>query len=126
MKAFLSYEDTGSLKYWLLTVLRHQFLNLQRKRKKEILDNGEEILKYYSVQGKSTLENMIHQEERKQLFLAIQELSFPMKEILMETVYFKMKDSEIAKMHGLTMENVRKIRSRAKQKLIEKLKEEKS
>jgi DNA-directed RNA polymerase specialized sigma24 family protein len=31
-----------------------------------------------------------------------------------------MKDEEIAKMHGITRENVR-IRSRAKQKLIERL-----
>ena len=33
---------------------------------------------------------------------------------------FHMKDEEIAKMHGITRENVR-IRSRAKQKLIERL-----
>ena len=46
-----------------------------------------------------------------------------MKEILIESVYFQMSDSDIAKIHNITNENVRKIRSRAKQKLIEKMKE---
>lgn len=40
IKAFLSYEKTGSIKYWLVTVLRNEFLNLYRKRKREILDGG--------------------------------------------------------------------------------------
>ena len=34
-----------------------------------------------------------------------------------------MKDDEIAALHGLTAENVRQIRSRAKKKLLERLKE---
>ena len=41
----------------------------------------------------------------------------------MESVYFNMADEDIGKLHGWTKENVRKIRSRAKQKLIEQMKE---
>ena len=37
VKAFLSYEATGSIKYWLITVLRNEFYNLMRKRKRESL-----------------------------------------------------------------------------------------
>lgn len=118
VKAFLSYKDTGSIKYWLITVLKHEFLNLQRKRKKELLDNGEAVLEHKAVQGESVLDKVIANEERRLLFLAIQGLPLQMKEILMESVYFHMKDEEIANIHGLTEVNVRKIRSRAKAKLL--------
>uniref|UniRef100_UPI004056C114 RNA polymerase sigma factor n=1 Tax=Agathobacter sp. TaxID=2021311 RepID=UPI004056C114 len=43
VKAYLSYRNTGSIKYWLVTVLRNEFYNLQRKRKKEVLDDGKRI-----------------------------------------------------------------------------------
>lgn len=70
------------------------------------------------------IEQIICQEERRRLFQAIQELPLMQREILMESVYFHLPDETIAKMHGITKENVRKIRSRAKQKLITQLKEE--
>ena len=57
------------------------------------------------------------------LFQAILQLPIPMKTVLLESVYFQMKDDEIAALHGLTAENVRQIRSRAKKKLLERLKE---
>lgn len=123
VKAFLSYEEKGSIRYWLVTVLKHQYLNLLRKRKRELLDDGQSILAREPAKEQEILENMIVQEERRRLFLEIQELPLQMKEVLMESVYFHMKDDEIAKMHGLTVENVRKIRSRAKQRLIDRLKE---
>ena len=119
VKAYLSYENKGSIKYWLVVVLKNEFLQMQRKRKKEILE-GEEIT---LASKQDVLEDIIEQEERKQLFREIQNLQLNMKEILIESVYFQMSDSDIAKLHNMTNENVRKIRSRAKQKLIEKMKE---
>lgn len=124
VKAYLSYKDTGSIKYWLVTVLRNEFLNLQRKRKKEVLDAGTIIMTHTAVDADILL-NLIEKEERRRLFYEIQKLPAQMKEVLMESVYFQMKDDEIGKLHGLTNESVRKVRSRAKQKLIEKMKEEK-
>lgn len=124
IKAFLSYENKGSLKYWLVTVLKHEFLNLCRRRKKEILDDGTKKLEHESADEKDLLESIMEQEERRRLFYAIQELPLISKEILMESIYFHLNDDEIAKMHEMTRENVRKIRSRAKQKLIAMLKEE--
>jgi len=119
VKAYLSFENKGSIKYWLVVVLRNEFLQMRRKRKKEILE-GEEIT---LASKQDVLEDIIEQEERKQLFREIQNLQLNMKEILIESVYFQMSDSDIAKLHNMTNENVRKIRSRAKQKLIEKMKE---
>lgn len=121
VKAFLSYKNTGNIKYWLITVLKHEFLNLQRNRQKELLDNGEIAIDSKVIGGESILDRIIANEERQLLFTAIQKLPLQMKEILIESVYFHMKDEEIARIHNLTEINVRKIRSRAKGKLLEYL-----
>lgn len=121
VKAYLSYRETGSIKYWLVTVLRNEFYNLQRKRKWEI--PGEEELSDFRASEKNILEQIIQKEERRHLFLEIQKLPVSMKEVLIESIYFQMKDEEIGKLHGFTNENVRKIRSRAKQKLLKNMKE---
>lgn len=123
IRAFLSYQSTGSIKYWLVIVLKHEFLNLCRRREREILDNGEKKLDHEPADEADIAEYLIEQEERRRLFQAVQELPTVQKEILMESVYVHLNDEEIARMHGITRENVRKIRSRAKQKLMEKLKE---
>ena len=119
VKAFLSYRKIGSLKYWLVTVLRNEFLNLQRKRKKELLNDGTLFAGCQNDEKEALLERVIENENRRLLFDAIQKLPLVMKEVLMESVYFHMSDAEIAKLHGMTDVNVRKIRSRAKQKLLE-------
>lgn len=121
VKAFLSYKNTGNLKYWLITVLKNEFLNQQRKRKREFLDGGEKVLGHEASGRELVLEKVIANEERRLLFYAIQNLPLQMKAILMESIYFHMKDSEIARIHNLTEINVRKIRSRAKTKLLEYL-----
>lgn len=121
VKAYLSYRETGSIKYWLVTVLRNEFYNLQRKRKWEI--PGEEELSDSRASEENILEQIIQKEERRHPFLEIQKLPVSMKEVLIESIYFQMKDEEIGKLHGFTNENVRKIRSRAKQKLLENMKE---
>ena len=122
VKAYLSYEGEGSIKAWLITVLRNAFLNLQRRRKKELLDNGEAVLEQMPAND-DPLSEIIREEERRMLFQAIQQLPVQMKTVLMESVYFQMKDDEIAALHGLTANNVRQIRSRAKKKLLETMKE---
>ena len=126
VKAYLSYENKGSIKYWLIVVLKNEFLQMQRKRKKEILNDEMNLQAAYKNEDKTQpdiLTGLIEQEERQQLFREIQNLPSNMKEILIESVYFHMSDNDIAKLHNITNENVRKIRSRAKQKLIEKMKE---
>lgn len=122
VKAYLAYQETGSLKYWLITVLKHEFSNLQRKRKREILDNGDMIADHETGDG-DVLSDVIREEERRRLFCEIHQLPIPMREVLIESIYFHMKDSEISELHNMSNENVRKIRSRAKQRLIERMKE---
>lgn len=123
VKAFLSYENKGSLKCWLITVLRNEYYNLIRKRRKEVLDGGDLILEK-SVLDDGMLEKLISEENRRLLFREINHLPEQMREVLMESTYFHISDEEIAKLHGISEVNVRKIRSRGKQKLIERMKED--
>ena len=123
VKAFLSYEATGSIKSWLIIVLRNEFFNLMRKRKREVYENETLSLENEASSQSDVLDGIIKNEERKQLYLAIQKLPITMKEILIESVYLNMKDEEIALLHRTSQENVRQIRSRAKKKLIEFMKE---
>lgn len=123
VKAFLSYKATGSIKSWLIIVLRNEFFNLMRKRKREVYENSSLSLENASSYEVDLLENIILNEERKQLCLAIRNLPMTMQEILIESVYFDMRDEEIALLHRMSQENVRQIRSRAKKKLIEFMRE---
>ena len=123
VKAYLSYTNSGSIKYWLVTVLRNTYLNWQKKRAKEVLDDGDQYLKK-AVSPDDLLSDYIEKENRRRLFSEIQKLPVQMKTVLMESVYLQMSDEEIGRLHGLTTENVRKIRSRAKQRLISRMKEE--
>ncbi len=66
VKAYLSYKETGSIKYWLITVLRNEFLNLQRKRRREILREENQILER-DVSVENILANLIEKEERQKL-----------------------------------------------------------
>lgn len=123
VKAFLSYEATGSIKSWLIIVLRNEFYNLMRKRKWEVYENESLSLENKAFYESDVLDNIIQNEERKQLYLAIRKLPIAMQEILIESVYLNMQDEEIALLHHTSQENVRQIRSRAKKKLIEFMKE---
>ena len=123
VKAFLSYEATGSIKSWLIVVLKNEFLNLLRKRKREVHESSLFSLENTGSYEDNLLDNIIQNEERKQLYLAIQKLPITMREILIESVYLNMRDEEIALLHRTSQENVRQIRSRAKKKLIECMKE---
>ena len=124
VKAFLSYESTGSIKSWLIIVLRNEFYNLMRKRKREVYEDTTCYLMDKISDESDVLDTLIQNEERKQLYLAIRKLPVSMREILMESIYFQLKDDEIASLHRMSQENVRQIRSRAKKKLIEFMKEE--
>lgn len=124
VKFFLSYENTGSLKAWLIKVLRNELISMLRKRKKESLLGDEQPFLEKKSEDDEILEQIIQEEERRNLFLAIQKLPIKQKVILMESVYFHLSDEEIAQEHCLTKKNVRQIRFRAKKQLLQIIKEE--
>ena len=85
VKAFLSYEGKGSIKFWLITVLKHEFVSMVRKRKREIPSGDEHPILNEVSKEEGILEKLIQEEDRMRLFLAIQKLSLKSREILMES-----------------------------------------
>ena len=82
VKAFLSYEATGSIKYWLITVLRNEFYNLMRKRKRESLEGEQAVLDRIVLFESDVLDKIIENDDRRQLYLAIRALPITMREVL--------------------------------------------
>lgn len=68
VKAFLSYKSTGSIKTWLIIVLKHEFLNVCRKRKREVL-NGDTA---YEEQKKQEMGKL---PESAVIYLSVGEVS---------------------------------------------------
>lgn len=122
LKALLSYRSTGSLRHWLVKVLRNEFLT-GRKRRARFTDDPEALDALRAPEG-DLLEGYIRDEEKRRLFAAIAALPDLQKAVLLDGVYFGLTDAEIADAHGITRENVRQLRSRGKKRLRELLREE--
>ncbi len=121
VKALLSYQ-TGNFHAWMCTVMRNMFFNERRKRKKEFLDDGS-VLNTVAVMDEDVLETLFKEERKQKLVREMMKLPQLMKEVLLESVYMHMDDADISHMHHISKENVRQIRSRAKKKLINGMKE---
>ena len=124
LKAFLSYEEGGSIRYWLTKVLQHEYYNLYRRRKK-LVSEGDYPLEQVPDPRREAdlLEHLIAGEQKRALFQAMMELSTTYKEVMLGSIYFDLSDEEIGRQLGLTCDNVRKIRSRARQQLAQKMEE---
>lgn len=116
LKALLSYEGGGSLRYWLTKVLKNEYFNLW-KRRNRLVDEGSFDLSLIR-QEDHILDDLIQDEEKRLLLEAITTLPVYYKEVLLDSVYFHLSDEEIGRSMGITKENVRQIRSRAKKQVM--------
>lgn len=121
VKALFSYQK-GNFHAWMCTVMRNMFFNERRKRKKEFLDDGS-VLNTVAFIDEDVLETLFQEERKQKLVREMMRLPELMKEVLLESIYMHMDDTEIAHMHQISKENVRQIRSRAKKRLIKAMKE---
>lgn len=119
IKAYFSYRE-GSIKSWLFTVLKHNFVDLYRKKKN--------IISGYPVEWIEDVHDIMKQyikEERKcWLYSKIYEFDKREQEILLLSIVWNMKDTEIANVLHMSVENIRMIRYRCRKKLRELAKEE--
>lgn len=113
IKAYLSYRKTsGSMKNWLLIVLKNLFISEYRRRKKivdypvEIIEDSYDALEYY-----------IKEENKRWLYRKIYDLKEPERSVMLLTIQFSLQDKDIAKYLNISEENVRTLRYRTKNKL---------
>lgn len=113
LKALLSYRPGGSIRYWLVKVMQNEYFNLYKRRKK--LAGGE--IPELPEDRPDILDDIIENEEKRQLMAQIMGLETRQKSVMMSSIYFGLEDAEIAESLGITKENVRKLRSRAREKI---------
>jgi len=115
VKALLSFEE-GNLKAWLYHVLKNEFYNLYKKRKK-LIDEGK--IELDIIQDSSDiLKNYIAEEQKRWLYQKIYELPMREKEIMLLSIQSDFSDEIISQIMNLSIDNIRTIRYRVKQKLI--------
>ena len=124
LKAFLSYEEGGSIRYWLTKVLQNEYYNLYQRRKRLVSEAGYPLDQVPDPkQEEALLAQLIAEEQKRYLFQAVMELNLTAKEVMLSSVYFGLSDEEIGRQLELTTDNVRKIRSRARKQLAQKMEE---
>lgn len=116
VKAYLSFEK-GNFKAWIYTVIKNEFLNEQRKKKR--LMSVEDIPIDISDPSKDMLSTLIESEEKRILYRLIYMLESNEQKVMLLSMDASMTDISIGQVLGLSTSNVRVIRHRAKNKLIQ-------
>ena len=120
VKALLSYRAGGSFLCWANRVLRNDFYNLVKK-KRRIAEEPFDLLRLQSQDD--LLSDYIQNEERVRLAAMISMLPMKYRQVMIDSVYLQLENREIAAAYSISEENVRQIKSRARKMLI-KMKEE--
>jgi RNA polymerase sigma factor (sigma-70 family) len=121
-KALLSIENIQEyIKYWLFRVCKNQYLDYLRKNKSL---QGFEINFDERMVEDNTLEKVMINEERRQIYYKILKLQPTYKEIITLYYYCDFNLQEIAAMVGISQGAARTLLFRARKKLKIYLEEE--
>ena len=112
IRAFLSWNETGSLRAWMFQVLKHLFIDEVRRRV-HIADVTEDYLLNMPVPMiRDDLE-----EERLWLLEEIRKMDRMDQKIMILSLYSGMNDTDIANHMNITTDNLRVKRYRIRQRL---------
>ena len=123
LKAILSYKPGGSFLGWANKVIRNDFLNT-KKREKYVEKYVENYVEAGNIEEMSLpacedlLKGYIKGEERVKMVAMIASLPEKYRDVMIASVYLQEENSQIAKAYGISEENVRQIKSRAKKMLM--------
>lgn len=118
LKALLSYHGAlGSLRFWLMRVLRNEFISQWRKDTSRF---GAELER---MDERDPLEQLLDRETQRRLYEAVLRLPEKYREVLLQSTVVGLTDAELARFYGTTEGNIRKIRSRAREKVRREMEE---
>ena len=119
-KALLSYRAGGSVRAWLATVLRNEFLSQKRREKMYAVPLQE--AEVAAVPGSDPLEGLLVQEQQRRVYEAVLALPEAYRETIVQSAVLGLSDAEIAALRGISQESVRQLRHRARVRLKRMLK----
>lgn len=115
VKALLSFKK-GNLEAWLYTVLKNEFYQFYKKKKRIVQENDFNI---NQIEDQTNLlKELIEEENKRWLYTQIYQMQDIEKELMLLSLQTDLKDEEIAKHLEISIENVRVMRHRIKQKLM--------
>ena len=118
LKAFVCYEDTtDNVKAWLYKVLKNEFIDSYRKKKRLVEED-----KYpmeWVVDRNDSIEQIFKDDQKRWMYKQIYALKDREREIMLMYLLMDMDDKMIGEQLHMESGNVRIIRYRIKQKLIE-------
>lgn len=118
LKAFiLLNENEKNIMGWLVKVVRNSWIDSLRK-KKHLIDTGKYDVEWIQ-DPKSSLEYLIIEDRKRWLYEKIYELKLREREIMLLTLTMNLSDEEISEILHLSIENIRVIRYRIKDKLVQ-------
>ena len=110
--------DTG-IKAWLYKVASNLYFNTYRKDKRLIigLENAENKAEIREEIEESLLSKLLRTEREKALYKALNKLEGKKKEVILLQYFSGLSGKDIAKLLGITTENVRILAFRGKKEL---------
>ena len=116
LKAILSYRAEGSFVSWAGKVIRNDYFNSRRREQRlQAGDIGEMPLEA----GVDLLQDYIEKEERVKMAAMIASLPERYRDVMIDSVYLQEDNKTIAASRGISEENVRQLKSRAKKMLVQ-------
>lgn len=120
IKAYLSYDDTTHhIQYWLIRVLRNEFIDFMRKKRKYVSNDFH--FEWLEDPYDFTKE-IIKNERSAWLYSEILKLPLIPRQVMLFSL--NLDDKSIAELLNISIDNVRTIRYRTKNKLKEKARKE--
>lgn len=121
VKALTTFRS-GNIQAWMYKVLRNEFLDLKKRRKRE--QPLEEEIMNLDSDTEDVLETYIKNEQKRWLYRQIGQLPEREREIMLLTVQTDYSDQEMGSLLGLSADYIRVLRHRAKQRILKNSEEE--
>lgn len=121
VKALTTFQS-GNIQAWLYTVLRNEFLDFQKKKKRAV--NFSDKMADMIPSQVDVWENYLRNKQLQWLYSQISQLPGLEQDVMLLTVQTDYKDLKIAEILGITPDHVRVLRYRAKTRMLNASKEE--
>lgn len=115
-------KSEKEIEAWLFRVLKNQFIDTYRKNHR-ILDEGQYQVEWL-VDPYDATKKYIKDEQKRWLYRKIYTLSDKERNVMLLSLVSQLGDVEIAQLLKISLDHIRSIRYRVKQKLIAYAKEE--
>ena len=121
VKALTTFRQ-GTLRAWLYTVLRNEWYDLQKRRRREVHLDEEQL--GCLPDDDRVWQSYLQDELLRRLYRVVNELPPREREVMLLTIQTDAPDEELAKILGITATYVRVLRHRAKQHILKVFEED--